>query len=180
MNDGSSQPFSKSIVDAFQTGSPNIIVQDGAIGRLNSDGDFDPSSLTDWRFNRVDRLPQRGFVATGMTSAQDWHLIGMSPELEYRWSIPLGSQFFQNQLHPISVCRIDHQMVCAVADSEGRISFVSEQGTWMGEFLVRGELRGLQLTTREGQPHLIVASGKRVQGFDLTFVRNPMQPASSR
>ena len=124
---------------------------------------------------------QSVFAATAMNANREWSLIGIDRSLKERWSFPVSSVIFDNGIEPLTgVSTVAGKGTWAVADSTNRIYLLSDSGTWLGDMVTDGNVRGLKLMSVGGRTRLAVSTDKKIECWDLNFSPERVGSVSGR
>jgi hypothetical protein len=102
-------------------------------------------------------------LAIGFRENGGWELSGLDTNSQSKWTVNIGSQFFENEIAPIcQLCRKERSMI-AVADADGSVTLFSETGQTLGHAEFSENLRGLTLVEIDHQVAFVVSHGQSVE-----------------
>lgn len=112
-------------------------------------------------------------VATVRSAANQWDAISYSADFESRWSVPLTSQLFNNEVESISgVTTKSGDTYWAFVDKENSVCLISDRGTWLGDFEAESAIHGVALAAQGDDVELIVSTGDKVVCWALNYRAN--------
>ncbi len=112
-------------------------------------------------------------VSTARSAADQWDAVSYSKDFRTRWTVPLTSQLFSNQVEPISgVTTQSGETYWAFVDSGDSVCLISDRGTWLGDFKADSDIHGVALSVRGDKVDLIVSTTDKVVCWALNYQAN--------
>ena len=109
-------------------------------------------------------------VATVRSAADQWDAVSYSSDLSSRWSVPLNSQLFTNEVESISsVTTKSGETYWSFVDSGNSVCLISDRGTWLGDFEAESAIHGVALATRGDKVDLVVSTSDKVVCWALNY-----------
>ncbi len=123
-------------------------------------------------------------VVTAVDRENNWYLAGATSDGEIAWRQPIGSQLFENEIEPLSVCSFrpypssSAGSVIGVADANQRVTVIADNGSYLGQFASPVPLNGIGLYEYQGTLNLVLSTDQGVSQFELSPVTPNAIPAS--
>ncbi len=112
-------------------------------------------------------------VATVRSAADQWDAVSYSSDFKSRWSVPLNSQLFNNEVESISgVKTASGETYWAFVDSGNSVCLISDRGTWLGDFEAETAIHGVALAKQGDNVDLIVSTADKVVCWALNYSAN--------
>ncbi len=112
-------------------------------------------------------------VATVRSAADQWDAVSYTSDYKSRWSVPLNSQLFNNEVESISgVTTNSGETYWAFVDSGNSVCLISDRGTWLGDFEAETAIHGVALATQGDQVDLVVSTADKVVCWALNYQAN--------
>ena len=109
-------------------------------------------------------------VSTVRTNADQWEAVSYDKDFKSRWSVPLTSQLFNNEVEPISGATTQAgETFWAVVDSGDAVCLISDRGTWLGDFKAESAIHGVALAVEGERLDLIVSTSDKVVCWALNY-----------
>ena len=109
-------------------------------------------------------------VATVRSASDQWDAVSYSSDFKSRWSVPLNSQLFNNEVEAISgVTTQSGETYWAFVDSGNSVCLISDRGTWLGDFEAETPIHGIALATQGDDVDLIVSTAEKVVCWALNY-----------
>jgi hypothetical protein len=113
-----------------------------------------------------------GFMGVTTVDRENNWCFGQVSELgKLAWRQPVGSQLLENEMEPLAVCEFvsgsRSMLVVAIADAAHRVTMVSGDGSYLGQFASPAPLSGLAMIEDRGALHLILSTDKGVANYRL-------------
>jgi hypothetical protein len=136
--------------------------------------------------------PEKAFVGiTSVDRDNNWYFGRLGSDGKLAWRQPIGGQLFENEIEPLSGCRYAINQtddgssqtlstVVAIADTGNRVTLVSEEGTFLGQFAAPAPLSGIAMLEYQGALHLILSTEQGVANYRLTAGGVAATPVSSK
>jgi hypothetical protein len=136
-----------------------------------------------------------GFVGiTSVDRDNNWFFGQIGPKGKLVWRQPIGSQLFENEIEPLSCCYFQFDqhdgefgaesgpstVVVAIADSGNRITLVSGEGSFLGQFSAPAGLTGIALLEHQSALHLILSTQQGIANYRLSAAGATAQPVSDK
>ena len=153
-----------------------------ANGKLVEFWGSDPASqqaLQQWQFRRILQADDQT-CGLAVAPDQNFYAVGLDGNLKQQWSISVGSQSFENQIEPLSVCVRSGTPVWAIADAEQGIHFVNHEGKWIGDYQSDAPIQGFDFHVSNRAISLYLATAGRITKWHLSPIDSPLLPASSK
>ena len=112
-------------------------------------------------------------VSSVRTNADQWAAVGYDKDYKSRWSVPLTSQLFNNEVEPISGANTRAgETYWAFVDSGDSVCLISDRGTWLGDFKAESAIHGVALSVDGDRLDLIVSTSDKVVCWALNYQAN--------
>ena len=109
-------------------------------------------------------------VATVRSAANQWDAVSYSSDFKSRWSVPLKSQLFNNEVESISgVATKSGETYWAFVDSGNSVCLISDRGTWLGDFEAESAIHGVALVAQGDDVDLVVSTSDKVVCWALNY-----------
>lgn len=109
-------------------------------------------------------------VSTVRKSADRWEAVSYSSDFKSRWTVPLTSQLFDNQVESISGIVTDSgDRYWAFVDSGDAVCLISDRGTWLGDFKAESSIHGVALAVDGDDVDLVVSTSDKVVCWALNY-----------
>ena len=109
-------------------------------------------------------------VASVRTNADQWEAVSYDDNFKQRWSVPLTSQLFSNEVEPISGATTQAgETYWAFVDNGDAVCLISDRGTWLGDFKAESAIHGVALAVEGDRLDLIVSTSDKVVCWALNY-----------
>lgn len=134
---------------------------------------------------------ENSFVGiTSVDRDNNWYFGRLGSDGKLAWRQPIGAQLFENEIESLSGCNfaIDQtdgssraiSTIIAIADSGNRVTVVSEDGTFLGQFAAPAPLSGIAMLQYQGSLHLILSTKEGVANYRLSSGGVSAMPVSNK
>ena len=168
---GNAEAFSKTKASetAVFNGRPVGLVNGEVLGLSRNDvligntaGDLTALATVDGKDNYL--------VASVRTNADQWEAVSYDKDFKSRWSVPLTSQLFSNEVEPISgAITLAGETYWAFVDDGDAVCLISDRGTWLGDFKAESAIHGVALAVDGEHLDLIVSTSDKVVCWALNY-----------
>lgn len=115
-------------------------------------------------------LAGQRLVSTVRRSADQWEAVSYAADFKPRWSVPLTSQLFDNQVESIAgVVTQAGDRYWAFVDSGDAVCLISDRGTWLGDFKAESSIQGVALSVNGNEVDLVVSTSDKVVCWALNY-----------
>ena len=109
-------------------------------------------------------------VSAVRTNADQWEAVSYDDDFKSRWTVPLTSQLFDNEVESISGATTQAgETYWAFVDNGDAVCLISDRGTWLGDFKAESAIHGVALAVDGDRLDLIVSTSDKVVCWALNY-----------